>query len=190
MDNAALSAGYDPETMAVLEPGTPDPSTLSYGYWGNTPGQDFARGGISDGPLSGYLATLHGRELVLPLDDPRRLMELLQESGLARDTSSLVGASGGYGVSFAGLSSDAVAAQTVDPYLGATEIIRRYLKDYVIGEHGDAERPIVINVNAPVYGTTPRTFGRMVVQEVRDAERRGEFRGASAAARSSLGGGT
>ena len=42
----------------------------------------FQHGGFVDAPASGMLATLHGRELVLPLDDERRALKLLGQSGL------------------------------------------------------------------------------------------------------------
>lgn len=41
-----------------------------------------ARGGFVNFPTSGALAMLHGRELVLPLNDPKRSMQLLEQSGL------------------------------------------------------------------------------------------------------------
>jgi Ca2+-binding EF-hand superfamily protein len=39
----------------------------------------YATGGIADGPLSGYAATLHGREAVIPLGDGNTVSAILQE---------------------------------------------------------------------------------------------------------------
>jgi hypothetical protein len=39
----------------------------------------YATGGIADGPLSGYGATLHGREAVIPLGDGNTVTAILQE---------------------------------------------------------------------------------------------------------------
>jgi hypothetical protein len=42
-------------------------------------GYSYATGGIADGPLSGYGATLHGREAVIPLGDGNTVTAILQE---------------------------------------------------------------------------------------------------------------
>jgi Ca2+-binding EF-hand superfamily protein len=42
-------------------------------------GFSYATGGIADGPLSGYGATLHGREAVIPLGDGNTVTAILQE---------------------------------------------------------------------------------------------------------------
>jgi hypothetical protein len=45
----------------------------------NLVGWSFATGGIADGPLSGYGATLHGREAVIPLGDGNSVTAILRE---------------------------------------------------------------------------------------------------------------
>lgn len=55
---------------------------------GNFLGLPFQHGGLAVGPKSGYPALLHGRELILPLDDMRRTIELLHQAGLASMASS------------------------------------------------------------------------------------------------------
>jgi Ca2+-binding EF-hand superfamily protein len=45
----------------------------------NMTGSSYATGGIADGPLSGYAATLHGREAVIPLGDGNSVTAILQE---------------------------------------------------------------------------------------------------------------
>jgi Ca2+-binding EF-hand superfamily protein len=42
-------------------------------------GYSYATGGIAEGPLSGYGATLHGREAVIPLGDGNTVTAILQE---------------------------------------------------------------------------------------------------------------
>ena len=42
----------------------------------------YALGGIASGPLSGYLARLHGREAILPLGNPQRMAQVMQQAGL------------------------------------------------------------------------------------------------------------
>ena len=61
MRDAADERADDPETDIG---GDVDRSDL----WGNA--EQLARGGIVDGPQSGYPAILHGREAVIPLDTP------------------------------------------------------------------------------------------------------------------------
>jgi Ca2+-binding EF-hand superfamily protein len=45
----------------------------------NLTGMSYATGGIAEGPLSGYGATLHGREAVIPLGDGNTVTAILQE---------------------------------------------------------------------------------------------------------------
>ena len=45
-------------------------------------GVTLASGGVVSGPKSGFPATLHGREAVLPLDNPSRTQQVLREAGL------------------------------------------------------------------------------------------------------------
>jgi Ca2+-binding EF-hand superfamily protein len=45
----------------------------------NLTGWSYATGGIADGPLSGYGATLHGREAIIPLGDGNSVTAILQE---------------------------------------------------------------------------------------------------------------
>ncbi len=43
---------------------------------------EFATGGIATGPRSGYPATLHGTEAILPLNDPARAAEVAAQAGV------------------------------------------------------------------------------------------------------------
>lgn len=83
-------------------------------------GQKFARGGIATGPASGYPATLHGVEAVLPLNDPARALAVLGDaakymgSSGARSASTSTG--GGTTIVFApvfppGMSQDAIITE-------------------------------------------------------------------------------
>lgn len=54
----------------------------------------FARGGIVNFPTSGALAVLHGREAILPLDDPQRSMQILANTELVPQVPAAVVRSG------------------------------------------------------------------------------------------------
>lgn len=49
--------------------------------WANPSNWHLAYGGIATGPMSGYTATLHGTEAVLPLNDPKRTDQILRALG-------------------------------------------------------------------------------------------------------------
>ena len=81
--------GFDPSNIATTGSG-PDPFTAGFDFTGvrsggimSSPGyRSYARGGIAMGPDSGYAATLHGTEAVVPLGNSRSIpVELKGEGG-------------------------------------------------------------------------------------------------------------
>lgn len=105
------------------------------GASGLTPANEYARGGIVSGPTSGFPATLHGSEAVIPLPDGVTGQEFAQAlQGLARygntsNEAAVVGSQVREQIS--GLSNDLLASlnSKIDDLIYATQDVARYTKE-------------------------------------------------------------
>jgi hypothetical protein len=104
------------------------------GASGLTPANEYARGGIVSGPTSGFPATLHGSEAVIPLPDGVSGPEFAQAiQGLARSGSivSDTAAASQLREQISGLSNDLLSSLNtkIDDLISATKDVAQYTKE-------------------------------------------------------------
>jgi len=128
-------------TIPTAPAGTPEFGTPEY-YRMTHPDEDIgehARGGVVSGPVSGYMAKLHGEEAVIPLPDGVSGPEFAQAiQGLAR-SGSIVGdtatATSQMRDQLSNLSNDLLTSlnSKIDDLISATVDVARYTKETSMG---------------------------------------------------------
>jgi len=126
--------GFDSSNIATTGSG-PDPFTAGFDFTGvrsggimSSPGyRSYARGGVAMGPDSGYMATLHGTEAVVPLGNSRSI------------PVELKGAGGGVNNVTVNISTDGTVSTEADAQ--TTKDFGRQVSNVVIREIEIQKRP-------------------------------------------------